>query len=99
GTVSTATTTVTPRSNNAGCVSWGAMIFKTDLQDFDKDGLLDVWETNSGLTDPNNNPLPDIRAMGADAAVADIFVQLDYTSGTDHSHFPSQAVLDRVGQA
>ncbi len=71
------------------------------------DGLLDVWETTSGLTDPDGTPLPDLPAMGADKNVQDLFVELGYmgsTSGYDtpfgpvaaHSHMPSSAVLDAV---
>lgn len=37
---------------NRDCLSWGAIITSTNVQDSDSDGLLDVWET-SGL---NFNP-------------------------------------------
>jgi hypothetical protein len=107
--VSSVTATITPRANNNGCVSAAAMILKTDVQDTDGDGLLDVWETNSGLVGPDGNPLPDIHAMGANPNVRDIFVDIDYmyTPGyatangivPAHSHLPSQAVLDKVGNA
>ena len=39
-----ATATVTPSASNSGCVSWGAVIMSTTVQDSDNDGLLDVWE-------------------------------------------------------
>jgi hypothetical protein len=45
-----ATTTVTPNASNSGCVSWGAVIFSTTVQNTDKDGLLDVWKA------PPNSP-------------------------------------------
>ena len=43
------TISVAPGKNNGGCVSWGAVIFSTTVQDTDGDGLLDYWEeTPSG---------------------------------------------------
>src|SRR5215469_3612139 len=59
------TTSVTPTSSNSGCVSWGAIVMSTTVQDSDGDGLLDVWENNHGYTDvvrendpPNGQPDP-----------------------------------------
>ncbi len=40
-----------PSASNSGCVSWGATILSTTVQDTDGDGLLDVWENNKGYTD------------------------------------------------
>jgi len=98
--------------NSVDCLSWGAIIFATNVQDTDGDGLLDVWETTSGLADPNGRVLPDIHALGADPAVKDIFVQVDYmctalnAGHTDcaadpgkHSHRPSDSVLQTVSRA
>ena len=46
------TTSVVPSASNSGCVSWGATILGTTVQDSDGDGLLDVWEgPNQGYTD------------------------------------------------
>jgi hypothetical protein len=82
---SSVTTMVTPSASNSGCVSWGAVIVSTTVQDTDNDGLLDVWETNHGYCDASvnegvcttNDPswvsLPD-----ADPLKKDIFVQMDY---------------------
>jgi hypothetical protein len=110
-TVTTASTTVTPDPIIPDCVSWGAVVFSTNVQDTDGDGLLDIWESQSGLTDPNGNPLPDLYAMGADPNVRDIFAEIDYmcsaldangncVSGSgQHSHNPPQGVLDLVGDA
>ena len=39
-----ATTSVVPNSSNKGCVSWGAIIMSTTVQDSDHDGLLNVWK-------------------------------------------------------
>ncbi|HEY6902828.1 MAG TPA: hypothetical protein VI216_00870, partial [Candidatus Acidoferrales bacterium] len=48
---SSAMTMVTPSATNSGCVSWGAVIVSTTVQDTDNDGLLDAWETNHGYCD------------------------------------------------
>ena len=103
-------TSVTPSDpSSVACLSWGAIVFSTTVQDMDGDGLLDVWEKSPPPKDPNGNPLPDIHAMGADPTIKDIFVEIDYmaTSGyatgqgpvPAHSHLPTQAALDKVGDA
>jgi hypothetical protein len=104
-------TTVTPGHAAAtACLSWAAIVLSTTVQDTDGDGLLDIWEKTSGLTDPNGQPLPDIHSMGADPKVQDIFVEIDYmcssmTNGVcdtfqgTHTHLPTQAALDKVGAA
>ena len=80
-----ATTTVTPNSSNSGCVSWGAVIVSTTVQNSDNDGILDVWKQKQGYcdaavnegscttTDPSWVSLP-----GATAGQKDLFVELDY---------------------
>jgi len=82
---STETTSVVPSNSNSGCVSWGALVFSTTVQDSDNDGLLDVWEQNQGYCDatdtsgtcdsthPSWVPLP-----GANPNQKDVFVQMDY---------------------
>jgi len=78
------TTTVVPNSSNSGCVSWGAIIFSTTVQNSDNDGILDVWKQNQGYcdasvkggvcatTDPSWVALP-----GATSGKKDLFVELD----------------------
>jgi hypothetical protein len=104
--VDPATASVLPTSSNTGCVSWGAMILSTTVQDTDHDGLLDAWEDQSktpqGYTDAVSQqfvPLP-----GADPNKPDIFVEVDYLSNLDggagkylHSHLPKKQALDNVG--
>ena len=80
-----ATTMVVPNSSNGGCVSWGAMIVSTTVQNSDNDGILDVWKQNQGYcdasvdngvcstTDPSWVALP-----GATSGQKDLFVELDY---------------------
>ena len=80
-----ATTTVAPSSSNSGCVSWGAVIVSTTVQNSDNDGILDVWKQKQGYcdasinegacatTDPSWVSLP-----GATSGNKDLFVQLDY---------------------
>jgi hypothetical protein len=100
------TTLIQPSASNSGCVSWGAMVLSTTVQDTDGDGLLDVWEQGPtpGYTDAVSGqfvPLP-----GASPFVKDLFVELDYLSNLDgsagpflHSHLPKQAALHAVGTA
>src|SRR5204862_7494372 len=123
-----ATTAVTPVPGSAtfDCLSWGAVIFSTTVQDTDNDGLLDLWETSTTplyhpdnlLFNPATNqfeptlgalPLPNLKAMGADPNVKDIFFEIGYmeTSGDSndaqtvqaHHHTPPQAGQDREGDA
>jgi hypothetical protein len=84
---SSETASVMPAPTNSGCVSWGAVIFSTTVQDTDGDGLLDVWEKDGGYCDASINggdcnhnssdpawvSLPD-----ADPNKKDIYVQMDY---------------------
>ncbi|HEY7534131.1 MAG TPA: hypothetical protein VH681_15275, partial [Nitrospiraceae bacterium] len=92
------------------CLSWSAIIFSTSVQDTDADGLIDVWETSSGLTDPNGEPLPNLAGMGANKDHKDIFVEIGYfatdrdvtygnNSKPEHTHLPTPDVLKMVGEA
>src|SRR5215469_7804496 len=79
------TTMVTPNASNSGCVSWGAIIASTTVQNSDNDGILDVWKQNQGYcdasvnegvcatTDPSWVSLP-----GATSGAKDLFIELDY---------------------
>jgi hypothetical protein len=97
------TTLVVPSATNSGCVSWGAVILSTTVQDSDGDGLLDVWERNQGYIDPVNGQW--VALPEANPNQRDIFVELDYLVLYDshgnilHSHLPKQAALDAVGTA
>ncbi len=98
------TASVLPAATNSGCVSWGAVIFSSTVQDTDGDGLLDVWETNQGYTDAVSGQL--VALPGANKNVKDIFVEVDYLQNLAgqagnylHSHLPKQAALDIVGNA
>ncbi|MBZ5573874.1 MAG: hypothetical protein LAO09_18570 [Acidobacteriia bacterium] len=98
------TTLVVPSPTNSGCVSWGATILSTTVQDTDGDGLLDVWEQNQGYTDAISGQR--VALPGASVNVKDLFIQIDYLSNLDgsggtnlHSHLPKEAALDAVGQA
>ena len=98
------TTTVVPSKTNTGCVSWGAMILSTTVQDSDGDGLLDLWENSQGYTDAVSGQW--VALPGANPNKKDIFVELDYLSNLDasagpylHSHLPKEAALDAVGAA
>jgi len=80
-----ALTEVVPTASNSGCVSWGAVILSTTVEDSDDDGLLDVWEQNSGYCDAavNNGVCTSsdpswVSLPGANPTTKDIFVQIDY---------------------
>lgn len=97
------TTSVAPSSTNSGCVSWGAIVMSTTVQDTDGDGLLDVWENKQGYTDAVSNQW--VALPGANANVKDLFVEADWLTNMDasagpykHSHLPQQATIDYVGQ-
>jgi hypothetical protein len=87
GSLPSATTMVVPTTSNAGCVSWGAVIFSTTVQNTDNDGLLDVWKTNHGYCDASVNEgvcaktdpsWVDLTGAGMPGDGKDVFVQLDY---------------------
>jgi hypothetical protein len=103
-------------SGTFDCLSWSAMVLSTEVQDSDGDGLLDVWESQAQwaskpsrlasvypswpLTDPTGVPLPNLQAMGANPAVQDVFVQIDYLYGSDgHTHLPAKSALQSVATA
>ncbi|HEV7611520.1 MAG TPA: hypothetical protein VGO37_06590 [Steroidobacteraceae bacterium] len=84
---------------NCGCLTFGASMLSTVVQDRDGDGLLDVWESQSEwsskpsrlasvygtwpLTEPTGGALPNLQLMGANPDVQDVFVQIDYMVGSD----------------
>jgi len=95
---SSETTMVVPSSTNKGCVSWGAVVFSTTVQDSDLDGLLDVWKTNHGYCDAaanrgmsnqgtcNVGDVTDpnwVDLSGAATGQKDVFLQLDYMCGAN----------------
>ncbi len=82
---SLATTMVTPASSKQGCVSWGAVIVSTTVQNSDNDGILDSWKTNQGYCDVSMNPSCSgpgdpawVDLTGAEPGQQDIFLQYDY---------------------
>ena len=97
-----ATTMVAPATSQQGCVSWGAVIFSTTVQNSDNDGLLDVWKKNQGYCDASfneagNNPdqgsctsagsqWVDLTGAGTPGSGQDVFVQLDFMCGVVNSN-------------
>jgi hypothetical protein len=97
---STLSTAVTPLIAGKDCLSWGAIVFSTTVQDTDGDGLLDSWEIN-GYTDINTNTFVNLPAMGANPLVKDIFLEVDYMTNASptHSHLPTLDALQKVASA
>lgn len=103
------TTSVAPTSTNSGCVSWGAMVMSTTVQDSDGDGLLDVWENNEGYTDvirendpPNgqNDPTSGqwVALPGANPNVKDLFVEIDYMTNLGSAAVPGTLLHSHLPQ-
>src|SRR5215469_3901072 len=99
-------TTVTPAATNSGCVSWGAVVFSTTVQQSDNDGLLDIWKINQGYTDFSNGEF--VSLPGAARGEQDIFIQIDWLASHDfitsggavgHTHKLKKDALDMVGDA
>ena len=102
---SSVSTEVDPTPSNSGCVSWGAIIVGTTVQDSDKDGILDNWKTAGGYTDVGtglgvsltDQPLPGNQPDPPKSGQKDVFIQLDYTTEPDGTSFqPSTQVLQMV---
>ena len=106
------TTRVDHVGNPFDCLSWGAIIFSTTVQDTDADALVDVWESQqtTPLADPNGVALPNLFAMGANPNRKDVFIDTaamktaGYSNPTQgavsaHDHMLTQAALDMVGDA
>jgi hypothetical protein len=95
------------------CLSWGAVIFSTTVQDSDRDGIIDILEspgTSGTIRDPYGRLLPDLYAMGARPDIKDLFVQIDYMKSTSgysnplqeipagHTHLPDRESLNMVAR-
>ena len=95
------------------CLATAAIVFSTNVEDADDDGLNDFLEANAGLMNPARVPYPDISLMGASPGQRDLFVEIGAmwsdgwnpaTSGQDptpgpHNHMPSEAILQTVADA
>ncbi len=103
-------TSVQPYGLLQDCLTWGAVIYRTQVNDGDGDGLLDRWESGGSLSDPNGQPLPNLNAMGATPSHQDLFVEVGYMSAGEgttyggmpkpaHTHLPTHAALKLVGDA
>jgi hypothetical protein len=86
---SSATVQVTPNGLFSDCLSISAWVLTLDVQDTDGDGLIDIWESSdTPVLDPNGQALPNLKAMGADPEVRDIFVEIGYTFTEDDPSTP-----------
>ena len=107
---SSADVSVTRNGLLSDCLCYSGIVLSTQVEDSDGDGLLDVWETNPSLVDPNGQPLPNLAAMGANQTQKDLFIEIGYmetlaptTYGgvpkPAHSHLPTPAALKLMGDA
>src|SRR4030095_5589620 len=74
------TTTTHGDSSAEECLAWSAFVFSVPVQDTDRDGLLNIWESDrvANLKDPDDTPLPNLYAMRARPNVTDIFLDNGY---------------------
>jgi VCBS repeat-containing protein len=62
-----------------GCLTWAAVVYRTTVNDFDGDGLLNRWETSDApILDPQGQALPNLEAMGALPDRKDVFIEVGY---------------------
>jgi len=105
------TVQVSPNGILPDCLCFSGLVFSTEVQDTDGDGLLDIWESSTTpILDPRGKPLPNLNAMGADPNRKDLFVEIGYMK-TDadtayggvirpaHSHQPPHAAIKLMGDA
>jgi hypothetical protein len=110
----TVTVEATAATGPVDCLSWGAIVLSTPVQDGDRDGIVDALETQgtSGtIFDPAGQRLPDLYAMGARPGMKDIFIELAFMRSTSgyttplqvvpagHSHLPAREALEMVARA
>jgi hypothetical protein len=74
------------------CVAMGAMIYQTQVNDGDGDGLLDKWESSTvPLLDPKGNALPQFASMGADPSLKDVFIEVVAMRAPAHTTYGSDS--------
>lgn len=77
-----------------------ALAQATAQADTDGDGLPDEWERNGVTIMDGDQPVfLNLPAMGADPNHKDLFVQVDYMVGDNHTHKPKPEALDILRQA
>ena len=85
------------------CLCYSGIVFSTEVQDSDGDGLLDVWESQKSetpgslLQDPNGQPLPILGDMGADPMHKDVFIEIGYMDMQDADLIAPGIQLPRYG--
>jgi hypothetical protein len=96
-----ATTTVTPTSSQMGCVSWGAVILSTTVDDPDKDGILPVWKNNKGYTDVATGVHVSLDDLSDEPQTGqqDIFIQMDHVEDVNGKFIPDPVAVSMVHDA
>lgn len=82
-------------TGNNACLTFVAVVASLNVQDTDKDGLLDIWETKGlhrntsvspatfgACSDYPQEPCENLPAMGANPNKQDVFIQFDWMHGT-----------------
>ena len=85
------------------CNVWAAVVFTTAVKNSDNDGILDSWKKalpTPGYFDVRDNTTW-VDLTGAQQGRQDVFVQLDYMTGTPSQVplYPSQTALNNVTNA
>ena len=92
------------------CLTFGAIVYRTRVNDNDGDGILNVVESSTTpILDPNGDPLPNLSGI-ANPNRKDMFVEMGYFETTSaltyngvsklqHTHRPTHEALKKVGDA
>jgi len=93
------TTTVSHTDPTEECLGWSGFQFSVPVLDSDRDGLLNIWESEdvADLHDPDGTPLPNLYAMRARPTVQDIFVEIGFlTAGNNTRYGPLDSMNECV---
>ena len=83
------TTTVSHTDPTEECLAWSGFQFSVPVLDDDRDGLLNIWESEdvADLHDPDGTPLPNLYAMRARPTVQDIFVEVGFMTAGNNTRY------------
>src|SRR5882724_6908900 len=97
-----ATAQVVPSTSNQGCVSWGAVIVSTTVDD-DRDAILKAWKAQGGYTDVATGQFVPLTYpfffFQAEDGIRDVFIQLDHVVDSNGDFTPNPDALTLVQNA